>query len=326
MRMTRGVRLVFRAATAPRRPWLLVAAAVLVLLVGAVNAGIAIGIATNSRHEASAWPGPGFTFWPERSWAAVERRIQALGSSPRMEKIVIGQVRYRGGSYPLRVLRFSSQRVGSRPLRVLLASGVHGSETAGVEALLRLCEQLARDPLRYPAVTLDVIPVVNPWAWVYNYRYDGDGEDVNRDFATRRTQEARIVRGFIERGGPYDLVMDLHESKKSGYFIYQYLSADQGLGREYVKLLQRRGKPRENAYREGIYPAVNGVLFTPASTLPWVAISGRLSLEQYTRLHGTRHSYTVETPLQDSFEDRVAIHRETVSLFVERLAATEAGR
>jgi hypothetical protein len=91
-------------------------------------------------------------------------------------------------------------------------------------------------------------------------------------------------------------------------------------------MLGRRGKPRENAYREGIYAAVNGILSMPASALPWVALGGRLSLEQYTRLHGTRHSYTVETPLRDDFDERVAIHRETVGLFVERLLGGEAGR
>jgi predicted deacylase len=149
-----------------------------------------------------------------------------------MESRVIGEVSYRGASYPIRLLHFSSLQGDRRSLRVFLASGVHGTESAGVEALLRLCEELARGPRLYPEVTLDIVPVVNPWGWVHGYRYDGEGEDVNRDFSSRRTQEARILRSFIDRSGPYDLVLDLHESKKSGYFIYQYLSAAQGLGGE----------------------------------------------------------------------------------------------
>jgi hypothetical protein len=325
-RLQAGLRLALRAASRRPRGRLALAAAALLLLAGALYAGLSIVSAAVSRHEASAWPAEGFTFWPERSWAQVERRIRSLPPAPRMESRVIGEVSYRGSSWPVHLLRFSSVRGGRRPLRVLLASGVHGTETAGVEALLRLCEEMARDPRLFPDVSLDIVPVVNPWGWVHGYRYDGEGEDVNRDFASRRTQEARIVRGFIDRSGPYDLVMDLHESKKYGYFIYQYLPAGQGLGGEYARMLTRRGRQRESSYREGIHGAVNGILSIPAAELPWVAMGGRLSLEQYTRLHGTRHSYTVETPLRDDFDERVATHRETVGLFLEKLRTTEAGR
>ena len=325
-RLRKGLRLAGRAVMrGPRSRPIVVCAAVMLGIAG-VNAGISMAIAAGSRHEASAWPGDGFTFWPERSWRQVERRIRSLPAAPRMESRVIGEVSYRGSSYPIRLLHFSPLRGDRRPLRVFLASGVHGTESAGVEALLRLCQELARGPRLYAEVSLDIVPVVNPWGWVHGYRYDGEGEDVNRDFSSRRTQEARIVRSFIDRNGPYDLVLDLHESKKNGYFIYQYLPASHGLGGEYVRMLGRRGKPRENAYREGIYATVNGILSMPVSALPWVALGGRLSLEQYTRLHGTRHSYTVETPLRDAFDERVAIHRETVGLFVERLLGGEAGR
>jgi murein peptide amidase A len=323
-RLQKGLGLA-RLAVRPR-PRLLIVCAALLLGMAAVNAGISIGIAAVSRHEASAWPGASFTFWPERSWRQVERRIRSLPPGPRMESEVIGEVSYRGSSYPIHLLRFPSLRGERRALRVFLASGVHGTESAGVEALLRLCEEIARNPQMFAEVALDVVPVVNPWGWIHGYRYDGEGEDVNRDFASRRTQEARILRSFIDRNGPYDLVLDLHESKKYGYFIYQYLPAAQGLGGEYVRLLGRMGKPRENAYREGIYGAVNGILSMPVSALPWVALGGRLSLEQYTRMHGTRHSYTIETPLRDDFDERVAVHRETVSLFVDRLLRGDAGR
>ncbi|MGA2479068.1 MAG: succinylglutamate desuccinylase/aspartoacylase family protein [Spirochaetia bacterium] len=323
-RLQKGLGLARHAARP--RPRLVIICAAVLLGVAGLSAGISIAIAAVSKHEASAWPGADFTFWPERSWRQVERRISSLPAVPRMESTVIGEVSYRGSSYPVHLLRFPSLRGGRHGLRVFLASGVHGTESAGVEALLQLSEEMARNPQLLPQVAFDIVPVVNPWGWTYGYRYDGEGEDVNRDFSSRRTQEARILRSFIDRNGPYDLVLDLHESKKYGYFIYQYLPAAQGLGSEYVRMLGRMGKPRENAYREGIYAAVNGILSMPVSALPWVALGGRLSLEQYTRLHGTRHSYTVETPLHDDFNERVAVHRETVSLFMDRLLRGEAGR
>jgi hypothetical protein len=324
-RLQRGLGLARHTARPRPRP--IVVCAALLLGIAAASAGISIVVAAVSKHEASAWPGDGFTFWPERNWRQVERRIRSLPTPPRLDSSVIGEVSYRGSSYPIHLLRFPSLRGGRHGLRVFLASGVHGTESAGVEALLQLSEEMAHNPELFPEVALDIVPVVNPWGWIHGYRYDGEGEDVNRDFASRRTQEARIVRSFIDRSGPYDLVLDLHESKKYGYFIYQYLPASEGLGGDYVRLLGRMGKPRENAYREGIYAVVNGILSTPVSALPWIAIGGRLSLEQYTRLHGTRHSYTVETPLRDDFDQRVAVHRETVRLFMDRLRLRgEAGR
>jgi predicted deacylase len=36
--------------------------------------------------------------------------------------------------------------------------------------------------------SIDIVPVANPWGWVYGYRYNGEGEDMNRDFASGRTR------------------------------------------------------------------------------------------------------------------------------------------
>lgn len=318
-RPQQGVRLCMRAAARCLRSRAFIASAAISFGLGAINGGIALAVAAGSRHEASAWPGSGFTFWPERSWQRLEGRIRSLPLSARMESGVVGEVTYRRSSLPIRVLRFQAARENPRPLRVLLASGVHGTESAGVEALLRFAEDLAREPSLHSALAVDVLPVANPWGWVHGYRYNGEGEDVNRDFSSRRTQEARVIRSFIDHSGPYDLVLDLHESKKYGYFLYQYVSPDKGLGNEYVRVLRALGRPRENTYREGIFPARNGILQIPAAALPWIAMGGRLSLEQYARLHGTRHAYTVETPLSDAYENRVEVHLRTAHEFVRRL-------
>ena len=78
----------------------------IILAVAVVNAGIAIAVAASSKHEASAWPGSSFTFWPERNWQQVERRIEGLPASSRLEVRTIGEVHYRQGSFPVTLLRF----------------------------------------------------------------------------------------------------------------------------------------------------------------------------------------------------------------------------
>jgi hypothetical protein len=284
----------------------------------AANAGAVVAVALSIPHEASLWPSRSYSFWPERSWKAVEARINALPASPRLIREIIGTARYRQGALPVHSIRFAAARLPAA--KVLLVSGIHGSETAGVEALLEIAEQVSRRPDSFADVDLTLVPVANPWAWVYGYRYDGIGEDVNRDFASGRTQEAAILRTFIDRSGPYELFMDLHESKKSGYFLYQYVPPQEGMGNEYGKLLEWLGKRRENAYREGPFQAHDGVLTIPAAVLPWIAAAHRLSLEQYARLRGTRHAYTVETPVWDDMASRVDVQKKAAVMFIHALA------
>jgi hypothetical protein len=310
----------------PRGRVIAIAIAVAVVVVLGANAAVAVAVFATSHHEATDWPGRSFTFWPERDWRQIDRRVKALPSTERLSTGVLGEVRYRQGTYPVHIVRSTAIRGDGRPLRVLLVSGMHGTETAGPEALLRLAESLAADPGLFPGVTIDIVPVANPWGWIYGYRYNGDGEDVNRDFASHRTQEARLIQGLLRRDGPFDLVMDLHESKKYGYFIYKYEPAGRGLAAEYVRILAAMGKPRENAYSEWIFPARDGVLSTPATALFWIAMGRSLSLDHYARLRGTEHSYTVETPVRDAFDDRVAVHQRTVRTFISRLAESRTGR
>lgn len=295
-------------------------------MIACLNVTAAIAIFRASHHEATAWPGESFSFWPERDWQQMEQRFRLMTPSGRVEVRPLGEVSYRQGTFPVHLVRIPALRPGPGTRRVLLVSGIHGTETAGVEALLQLSESIVRSPSRFPEISFDIVPLANPWGWVYGYRYDGEGEDVNRDFASRRTQEARFIEDLMRRDGPFDLVMDLHESKKSGYFIYQYVPRDEGLGREYVKILAGLGLPRENSYREWIFRARDGILETPAAALPWIAMGRSLSLEQYARMNGVRDSYTVETALWDDFDRRVAVHLRTVQTFVTRLSAGQAGR
>jgi hypothetical protein len=304
---------------------LFIVCASVILCFVAVNAGIVFAVAEGTPHQASAWPDSSSSFWPERSWHQVESRIRALPASRRIVRKEIGAVKYGKASYTIHLLRFPAVQRRAPPLRVLLVSGMHGTEVAGVEALLQIAEALSRDPQLHPTASIDIIPVMNPWGWVHGYRYDGEGEDVNRDFSSRRTKEAALLRDFMGKNGPWDLVLDLHESKKYGYFIYQYLPPGPGLGDDFVKILRLLGKPRENSYREGIFQVKEGILSIPAPALAWISLAGRLSLEHYARLHGTPHAYTVETPLWDDLDQRVAVHRRTVDAFVRILeAAREA--
>ncbi len=289
------------------------------------NLGIAIAVSTAAHHEASDWPAEGFRFTPARDWQTIERKIQAVGS-PRLTRSILGMVSYAQGSLPVHLLSFAPARSAPRPLRVLLVSGVHGTETAGPQALLELAAWMARDPSRFADARMDIVPVVNPWGWVYGYRYDGDGEDVNRDFSSHRTQEARFIKDLMRKDGPYDLVMDLHETARNAYFIYQYVPPSAGLGSEYMKVVASMHRPTAHDYSEWIFAVHDGILRTPAAALFWIGLGRSMALDQYARIHGVRNAYTVETPSWDDFDTRVAVHLRTVQAFLTRLTAERAGR
>jgi hypothetical protein len=301
-----------------RMPKALVAVFVVASFV-AVNTAVVAVVALRAHPRATNWPGTSFTFWPQRRWSEVEEAIDRLASPRRLSKSVLGTVGYRGKAYPVHWLSFAA-RGPDRP-HVLLVGSIHGTEPAGGRALLELAGEMARDPSLLADVEVDIVPIANPWGWVYGYRYTGNGEDINRDFASSRTQEAVLLRRLLRERGPYDLVMDLHESKKAGYFVYEYLPPDEGFGSTFAGLVEAGGERLEDRYREWFWRAEDGVLRVPTPALWWVAMARQLSLEQYARLHGTRHAYTVETPVDDELVDRVRMHRRVVTAFVRRVAA-----
>ncbi len=285
----------------------------------ASNATVVVIIAARSHPRATNWPDPSFTFWPERRWSEVEETIDALPPAKRLVKSVLGTIEYRGKSYPVHLLSFAA--AGSDRPRILLVGSVHGTEPAGGRALLELAGAMAGNASLLADVAVDIVPIANPWGWVHGYRYTGNGADINRDFASGRTQESALLRGLMRERGPYDLVMDLHESKKAGYFVYQYLPPDEGLGASFTGLVEAAGERLEDRYREWFWRAEDGVLRMPTVALWWVAMARQLSLEHYARLHGTRHAYTVETPVDDDLADRVRVHRLAVTTFVRSVTA-----
>jgi hypothetical protein len=275
------------------------------------------------RPEAAPLPADGFwaaTGQIATAYRSLLARLEEIAKSPRIRIRVIGVVRYARESYPMVAIEVSPAPGRKADTRVLLTASVHGNERAGGEAVIRFAESLARSPDLYPSLAADLIPAVNPWGWVYHVRQNGAGKDVNRDFATRRTQEAALVRGYVQSraqsGGAYDIALDHHESSQSGYFVYQYVNRRSGLGPAFVQAARLAGGPVETMYREGAFAVRDGVLAIPRIALPYVKAFGRLSLEQYVRLSGTRHAYTLESPMSDAFTDRVRVHHEAIRAMI----------
>ena len=276
------------------------------------NAVVIFAVANRSSHEAPNWQESTDVIPQKRNFRAISQRMDRLGRSVRVHYHILGIIRYGGESYPISAYTINPQRSTSAAKRVLLTGCVHGDEIAGGEALLRFIEEMVVRTQLYESYSFDIIPIVNPWGWAHNLRYNGNGEDINRDFASKRTEEAQILKRFLMSRESYDLFLDLHESRQQGYFIYQYLRTRYSYAPLFIDLVQSRERRVENRYRDFIFKVKEGVLHIPPIVLWYPRIARRLALDHFMRFEFTDHSYTLETPMRDAFRERIAAHHLTI--------------
>jgi len=130
-----------------------------------------------------------------------------------------GLIEYGAFRAPIWVIRYRPPKASKS---VLITGGVHGNEPAGTAWVNELVALLAENPERYRDVSLDLVPVVNPWGWSRDVRYNRDGQDINRDFASFESQEAVVLKDLFG-SRIYDIVIDHHEDPSaSGFYLYQY--------------------------------------------------------------------------------------------------------
>jgi len=247
-----------------------------------------------------------------RDLGAFEKELRAIcDGSEFLEMEAAGLVEYDGFSATIWVVRYrppGADRLG------LITGGVHGNEPAGSAWVAELTERLAQEPGLCEDSNLDLIPLVNPWGWSRNIRYNRDGKDINRDFASFETQEARILKGlFASR--EYDLVIDHHEDPDAlGFYLYQYAKRDTSIGREVIREIRSLGYPIEQDVRMVILRTRDGLIDAPRWGLRYMRLTGQLSLTNYLRLEHSEEVYTIETPTRLSMEHRLRMHGRALEL------------
>jgi hypothetical protein len=247
-----------------------------------------------------------------RELDALEFKLQTLcdqSSLLRLEQA--GQVTYNEFSAPIWVVRY---RPAGAERRVLVTGGVHGNEPAGCAWVTDLVSLLADQPQPYANTSFDLVPLVNPWGWSRNIRYNREGRDINRDFASFETQEARILQSLFDSRG-YDLVVDHHEDPDAGgFYLYQYAKRDTTLSRSVVEEVRTLGYPIEQDVQMVILRTRDGLIDAPGWGLRYMRLTGQLSITNYLRLEHSLEVYTIETPIHLPMEDRLNMHRRAFEL------------
>jgi hypothetical protein len=253
---------------------------------------------------------------PQRDLSAYEQRLQkAVTSSRHLSLEEIGGVSYPGFEAPLWRIRFRPN--DTVKYKILFSAGIHGNEPAGAECALRFVEAIARTPERYKDIAFDIFPLVNPWGWTYDIRFNRAGIDINRDFATLNSQEAKIIKQLIGTD-QYAMMFDLHEDPSAkGFYMLQYGLEDRQVGEQIVAAIHTMGYPVEQDVKMVVFKTQNGIIDAPMWGLKYMRLIGQLSITNYYRLYHSPYVFTVETPTSLPFEDRLIMQRTAVDMLVE---------
>ncbi len=162
---------------------------------------------------------------------AFEQAIRAFDD--RYDVVEEARVAYLGTTRP--ILSVSS-RTADPTKRLLVVSGIHGNEQAGI---LCIPEILERHDRAGP-VALRVLTPANAIGAAELSRFNADGYDVNRDFIRFRTEEARLVRRVFDEYRP-DFVLSLHEGPQDAAFLFANRHVDGALARRLLAVLQAGG-------------------------------------------------------------------------------------
>ena len=158
--------------------------------------------------------------WPER------RVVEAPAGCLRPADLTAA-LRRLAAKHPGRVrLEEAGRSVENRPIhlltvgagqrRVLLWSQMHGDEPSATPALLDLADYLLTAPEGRPvldALTLLMVPMLNPDGAERVARRNAQGIDVNRDALTLATPEGRLLKEIRDRHRPV-LGFNLHDQDR----------------------------------------------------------------------------------------------------------------
>jgi len=246
-----------------------------------------------------------------RKLAPAQQALQeADGASPHVLLTNIGRIVYADFEAPFWYVVYRPFQANLK--RVLVLAGAQGDAIAGVEYLLDLVRILAAAPPDSVAYDMDILPIVNPWGYVFNLPANRNGVEIASDFSTFDSPEARVVRQFL-REKQYDLVIDLREDPDAaGFFVWQYGLADENVSARIVSRIRSAGFPVENDANLILLKPRNGVVAAPMWGLTLLRLTRRMTLAGYVRQKASSVVYTVVTPQRLPLAERIAMQRIAV--------------
>lgn len=168
--------------------------------------------------------------------ATFEADVRARGD--RFDVVEVARVEYRGASRP--ILHVRSQNHARAARKLLVLSGVHGNEQAGILSVPAMLDRYTDAGAALADVALHVLTPVNPVGAAELSRFSAEGYDINRDFFRFDTEEARVVRRTIDEVRP-DFVVSLHEGPQDATFMFATAHVSAELAKRLLAALEAGG-------------------------------------------------------------------------------------
>ncbi len=148
---------------------------------------------------------------------------ELLRARPQIEKYFLTSLLPVKGER-FKLLKMESIVHADAPLLMLMA-GCHGEEPASVLALFKRYKVLAESARRY-GVSLVVYPLVNPWGFDRNYRYNRHGLNCNRNWVHdhgRKSGEVKTLMNDMRQYRP-TVFASLHEDDDvwNAFYLFSF--------------------------------------------------------------------------------------------------------
>ena len=211
------------------------------------------------------------------------------------------------------LLAATKPATGLRP-RIYLSTGIHGDEPAPPWALLRLLEARFFDDRG----SWVLCPLLNPTGFLSCTRENFAQVDLNRDYKSLQTAEARAHVAWLQRQGRFDLVLCGHEDWESqGFYLYELnLGNHPTLAHVMIEATRAHGPIEAATVIDGRAAAEPGII-RPASD-PLLRDTWPEAL--YLAYNHSTLNYTIETasaqPLEQRIATQVAVLRAAVEGFL----------
>ncbi len=227
---------------------------------------------------------------------------------------IFGSVSYKESTYDLYEFVINNNREKD----LLLFSGVHGNEPGGVFALMEFIKNMDDQSDIFSKYNIHIVPIVNPWGWEFNSRFNGRGIDINRDFANMDTlsDEAGYILSYF-KDMKAEIVLDFHESYSKGHYFYVY--------NPYMKKIVKKfisenwdNYTIENGHKVSFLEVENGIIYSNKFIIGLIIWADRAALAN-NFLSMSKAVLTIESSRNHDMDNRIAFHLDALNFIVSEV-------
>ncbi|MHC4405387.1 MAG: hypothetical protein ACYTG0_37550 [Planctomycetota bacterium] len=259
---------------------------------------------------------------PKRRYSLTAKRdlkfIDELSNTQgeRVEVVTIDNVDTSEGVFPIRMFVLNKD---AESAKVLLTAAVHGAEPADAYTLASMLRRPGELVDSFPGVCFHIIPVVNPWGFVHDHRYNEQGINIGADFTLRNSSEATIIHSEIEKHR-YDLAIDLHEAPGPASYICVYTLKDVEMFTPLVKSLESSGHELSRSQTREVFRDLaneKGISYLPRLASYLMLLAERENVAFLLMRKGVP-SFVIETGKENELDQRIGFAEKAIYAIVEQ--------